>query len=86
MCACVRMLVYTLSSVCQPGAGPAGAAIYKQRSLQLSGNHQRQADNTFLPPATLGADREGVIGVSEESQLDPSALRLGAPSSHELPW
>lgn len=83
---CVRAHACIHTQLCQPGAGPAGAAIYKQRSLQLSGNHQRQADNTFLPPATLGADRKGVIGVSEESQLDASALQLRAPSSQELPW
>ena len=58
---CVCVCMYT-GAVCQPGAGPAGAAIYKQRRLRLSSNQQRQADNTFPLPPHWEADRKGQCG------------------------
>lgn len=79
VCARARACMHT--QLCLPARrGPCGAAIYKQKSAaQRPGNHQRQADNTFSSSATSGADREGTMGVSEESRPDPFAFKLREP-------
>lgn len=88
----VRVCVYVYMCVCVCTCLHAHSALSASQERALRGllfinrevcsstpHHQRQADNTFPPSAIPGADREGAVGVSEESRPDSSALKLWEP-------